>query len=67
MKKQDGWVEFYSMMNFEIEKQAVDNARRCQRNWDHSKSIPEEHIDHWIYRQHMLHQSKTKVSLICMF
>ena len=37
------------MMNFEIEKQAVDNARRCQRNWDHSKSIPEEHIDHWIY------------------
>ena len=33
------------MMNFEIEKQAVDNARRCQRNWDHSKSIPEEHID----------------------
>ena len=36
-------------MNFEIEKQAVDNARRCQRNWDHSKSIPEEHIDHWIY------------------
>ena len=37
------------MTNFEIEKQAVDNARRCQRNWDHSKSIPEEHIDHWIY------------------
>lgn len=37
------------MTNFEIEKQAVDNARRCQRNWDHSKSVPEEHIDHWIY------------------
>ena len=35
------------MTNYEIEKQAVDNARRCQRNWDHSKSIPEEHIDHW--------------------
>jgi hypothetical protein len=37
------------MTDFNKEKQAIDNARRCQRNWDHSKSIPEEHIDHWIY------------------
>ena len=36
-------------MSLEKEKQIIDTIRRCQRNWDHSKSIPQEHIDHWIY------------------
>jgi len=37
------------MMDLYNQKKAVDQARRCQRNWDHSKSVPEEHINHWIY------------------
>jgi nitroreductase len=36
-------------MDLDKEKQIIDTIRRCQRNWDHSKCIPEEHIDHWIY------------------
>ena len=36
-------------MDLDKEKQIIDTIRRCQRNWDHSKVIPEEHIDHWIY------------------
>jgi hypothetical protein len=36
-------------MNLNEEKTIIDTIRRCQRNWDHSKVIPEEHIDHWIY------------------
>jgi len=36
-------------MNLDEEKTIIDTIRRCQRNWDLSKSIPEEHIDHWIY------------------
>jgi hypothetical protein len=37
------------MTELENERNAIDVARRCQRNWDLSKTIPEEHIDHWIY------------------
>lgn len=37
------------MTNLDKEKAAVDSARRCQRNWDLTKTIPEEHIDHWVY------------------
>ena len=36
-------------MSLQNEKQIIDTIRRCQRNWDHSKSIPDEHIDHWVY------------------
>jgi nitroreductase len=36
-------------MSLKEEKEIVDTIRRCQRNWDLTKSIPEEHIDHWIY------------------
>jgi nitroreductase len=36
-------------MNLDNEKKVVDIIRRCQRNWDRSKQIPEEHLDHWIY------------------
>lgn len=31
------------------QKNAVLTTRRCQRNWDVTKSIPQEHIDHWVY------------------
>jgi len=31
------------------QKEAVLTVRKCQRNWDESKSIPQEHIDHLIY------------------
>lgn len=37
------------MTDLERERDAIDTARRCQRNWDLSKTIPEEHINHWIY------------------
>jgi hypothetical protein len=33
-------------MSLQNEKQIIDTIRRCQRNWDHSKSISDEHIDH---------------------
>jgi nitroreductase len=36
-------------MNLEEEKKVIDTIRRCQRNWDLEKKIPEEHIEHWIY------------------
>jgi hypothetical protein len=36
-------------MSLQKEKQIIDTIRRCQRNWDHSKSIPDEHLDHWAY------------------
>jgi hypothetical protein len=36
-------------MDLDKEKQIINTIRKCQRNWDHSKSIPDEHIDHWIY------------------
>lgn len=36
-------------MSLEDERNAIDHARRCQRNWDLSKPIPNEHIEHWIY------------------
>lgn len=38
-----------SIMDLNKEKQIIDTIRRCQRNWDLSKSIPDEHIDHWAY------------------
>lgn len=36
------------MTNIDNQKKAIKVARRCQRNWDLSKTIPEEHINHWI-------------------
>jgi nitroreductase len=36
-------------MSLQNEKQIINTIRRCQRNWDHSKSIPDEHLDHWLY------------------
>ena len=37
------------MNNLDKEKEAVQTVRKCQRNWDLSKTIPQEHIDHWTY------------------
>jgi nitroreductase len=36
-------------MSLQNEKKIIDTIRKCQRNWDHSKSIPDEHINHWVY------------------
>ena len=37
------------MNNLDQQKQIVDTIRQCQRNWDLSKDIPQEHLDHLIY------------------
>ena len=36
-------------MSLEDEKRVIDTIRQCQRNWDLSKEIPDEHIQHWKY------------------
>jgi hypothetical protein len=36
-------------MSLEEDKRVIDTIRRCQRNWDLSKEIPVEHIQHWKY------------------
>jgi hypothetical protein len=36
-------------MNLDREKQHIETIKRCQRNWDYSKSIPQQHIDHWLW------------------
>jgi nitroreductase len=37
------------MNNLDQQKQIIDSIRQCQRNWDLSKDIPREHLDHLIY------------------
>lgn len=37
------------MNNLDQQKQIVNTIRQCQRNWDLSKDIPQEHLDHLIY------------------
>jgi len=37
------------MNHLDKEKETIVKIRKCQRNWDLSKKIPQEHIDHWIY------------------
>ena len=36
------------MSILENQKKILEGVKRCQRNWDHTKTIPEEHIDHFI-------------------
>lgn len=36
-------------MSLEDEKRVIDVIRQCQRNWDLTKEIPVEHIEHWKY------------------
>lgn len=33
----------------ELQKDSMDMIRRCQRNWNYEKTIPQEHIDHWCH------------------
>ena len=42
------WGEFFNMSDLENQKRAIRSARQCQRNWDLTKTVPDEHIDHWI-------------------
>ena len=37
------------MNNLDQQKKIIDSIRQCQRNWDLSKDISQEHLDHLIY------------------
>jgi hypothetical protein len=37
------------MTDLDQQKKIIDVIRQCQRNWDLSKDIPQEHLDHLIY------------------
>ena len=36
-------------MDIDKEKDYIKTIQRCQRNWDLSKEIPQEHINHWLW------------------
>jgi len=36
-------------MDLKKEQQYIEKIQKCQRNWDHSRTIPQEHIDHWLW------------------
>ena len=36
-------------MDLNSQKSYVDKIQKCQRNWNHTVKIPNEHIDHFIY------------------
>tara|TARA_B100001287_G_C22627680_1_gene503404 strand:+ start:359 stop:1147 length:789 start_codon:yes stop_codon:yes gene_type:complete len=36
-------------MDMDKEKDYIKTIQRCQRNWDLSKEIPQEHINHWLW------------------
>jgi len=36
-------------MSMDKEKEYINTIKKCQRNWDLTKSIPQEHIDHWLW------------------
>jgi len=36
-------------MDLKKEQQHIEKIQKCQRNWDHSRTIPQEHIDHWLW------------------
>jgi len=42
-------IDINRFMGLDNEKKIIDTIRQCQRNWDLTKRIPQEHIDHWIY------------------
>ena len=35
-------------MDFDKEKNYILKSQKCQRNWDLSKKIPEEHINYFL-------------------
>jgi len=37
------------MNNLDQQKEIIDSIRQCQRNWDLSRDIPQEHLDHLVY------------------
>lgn len=37
------------MNNLDRQKEIIDSIRQCQRNWDLSRDIPQEHLDHLVY------------------
>jgi nitroreductase len=37
------------MSNIEKEKEYIKKIQQCQRNWDYSKEIPQEHIDYLLW------------------
>lgn len=36
-------------MDLNKEKDIIKQLQKCQRNWDYSKTIPEEHIEHFLW------------------
>jgi len=36
-------------MDLKKEQQYIEKIQKCQRNWDHSRTIPQEHINHWLW------------------
>ena len=36
-------------MDLKKEKDIIKELQKCQRNWDYSKTIPEEHIEHFLW------------------
>jgi len=36
-------------MDISKEKDYIKTIQKCQRNWDLSKTIPQEHMDHWLW------------------
>ena len=36
-------------MDLTKEKDIIKQLQKCQRNWDYSKTIPEEHIEHFLW------------------
>lgn len=45
------WEEWYkkTMYSFDIERQSVLNAQKCQRNWDRTRKILPEVRDHFLW------------------
>jgi len=36
-------------MDIKKEQEIIKQLQKCQRNWDYSKTIPEEHIEHFLW------------------
>ena len=37
------------MVDIEQEKEYIKKIQKCQRNWDYSKTIPKQHVDHLLW------------------
>ena len=37
------------MTNIKQEKEYIKKIQKCQRNWDYSKTMPKEHVDHLLW------------------